>query len=201
MRPEALRATDPIHGYIEELFRANGLYYDWRPGKHKDDGRPINQIVSILGLLQTMMAIILQRPQDAYGAPGRYIREYNEYYSVFSQELHPPTLFLQCIQIQRKVDDYLDELDLDRGHRPRLRFYMAMFVTCLATKSSHSTKDLILDLNIASIDKKTLDDAYKQVNKRYSQAGGDNLAAKGPKIVQGLQRVLKKRFPNAAPSN
>lgn len=107
MQAAALRATDPIHGHIETLLRSSGLYYDRRPGHHKDEGRPISQSVSIVGLLQTMIAIVLQKPQDAYGAPGRYIRENDDYFSVFGENVHPIPLFLNCIKIQRKVDDFL----------------------------------------------------------------------------------------------
>jgi hypothetical protein len=53
---------------------------------------------------------------------------------------------------------------------------------------------------VASIERKVLEDAYKHVNKKYSDAGADNLAAKGPKILQSLQRNLKNRFPSPARS-
>ena len=188
MQPAALRATDLVHGHIETLFRSSGLYYDRRPGHHKDEGRPIDKIVSIVGLLQTMIAIVLQKPQDAYGAPGRYIREDNDYLSVFGENVHPVPLFLNCIKVQRKVDDFLAESDVERGHRQRLRFYVAMYATCVALKKSRPTKEEILQLDVAQVTNKMIDDSYKRVWKTYSKCGGDNLAAKGPKILQSLQR-------------
>ena len=69
MPPEALRATDRIHGQIEALFRQYDLYYDRRKGYYKDEGKPIAKIVSVMELLQAMLAIALRRPDDARARP------------------------------------------------------------------------------------------------------------------------------------
>ena len=45
--PASLRATDKIHRDIEEYLRPFGLYYDRRKNYHKNEGRPLEKIVSI----------------------------------------------------------------------------------------------------------------------------------------------------------
>ena len=60
MPEEALRATDEIHRQIETLFHRFGLFYDRRKGHYRDQGKPVNQIVSVVELAQAMLSIVLQ---------------------------------------------------------------------------------------------------------------------------------------------
>ena len=71
MPPEALRATDRIHGQIEVLFRQYDPYYDRRKGEYKDEGKPIAKIVAVIELLQSTLAIKMMRPDAARARPKR----------------------------------------------------------------------------------------------------------------------------------
>ena len=56
--PEAsLRATDDTQRRIEAYFAANGLYYDRRKNFHRNNSKPVEQIIGIPLLAQTIMAV------------------------------------------------------------------------------------------------------------------------------------------------
>jgi len=46
---------------LTTLFVQFELYYDRRRGLYKDEGKPIGQIVSVLEVLQAMLAVVLAR--------------------------------------------------------------------------------------------------------------------------------------------
>jgi AIPR protein len=102
MPASALRATDDIQLRIEDLFEQWGLYYDRRKGVHKDEGRPINNIVSIEEVIQAVVSIVLQRPKEARGRPGDYVKVDEKYSEAFSSD-YPLTIFLKCVLLQQKV--------------------------------------------------------------------------------------------------
>ena len=64
-----------------------------------------------------MAAIVLGKPHEAYGAPGRYIKDNDQYTSIFGENKHDLNLFLTAIKIQRKIDNALlsQKLGIERG--------------------------------------------------------------------------------------
>jgi len=66
----SLRATDKVHRDIEEYLKHFGFYYDRRKNSQRNDGRPIEQIIGIPMMAQAIMAISLQRPDDARARPS-----------------------------------------------------------------------------------------------------------------------------------
>jgi AIPR protein len=197
MVPAALRSTDLIHGHIEELFLKYGLFYDRRPGHHKDEGKPIELIVSIVTLLQAMVAVVLGKPHEAYGAPGRYIKDNVQYRTVFGPDKYDLYLFLTAINIQRTIDNALlaEQLSIERGDRLRIRFYVSTYVVRAMLEKAQPTASEIGKIEPAKISDDIIKDCCKRIMKMYKAAGGDNIAAKSSKIFDKLQRQLKKRYP------
>ena len=70
--PASLRATDKVHRDIEEYLRPFGLFYDRRKNMHKNEGRAVEQIISIPLMSQSIMSICMQRPDDRVGGPRRF---------------------------------------------------------------------------------------------------------------------------------
>jgi hypothetical protein len=126
MPPEALRATDPIHRQIETAFHTKKLYYDRRKGYYKDQGKPPSDIVSVIEVLQAMLAVVLQRPDDARGRPRDYIKDTTKYKSIFGEDQYTITLYLTATEIVRRVGDLLDSKAekeaLESIHRRNINF-------------------------------------------------------------------------------
>ena len=116
MPDEALRTTDPIHRQIEALFQQFELYYDRRRGQYKDEGKPIDQIVSVLELLQAVLAIVLKRPDDARARPRKYMRDDRLYTAVFGQQAFSLPVYLKSVLLQRKIIFSWMESNSTGGH-------------------------------------------------------------------------------------
>lgn len=126
----SLRTTDPIHHRIEDLFKQADLYYDRRKGVYKDRGKPISKIVSVTELIQSVVSIILQQPDDARRRPSDYLIKDENYNDVFSADNFPLNIYLKCVQIMRKVQQFIQPLkNLERTEKLNLKFYIAMLNT------------------------------------------------------------------------
>ena len=185
--PASLRATDKIHRDIEEYLRPFGLYYDRRKNYHKNEGHPLEKIVGIPLMAQAVMAVLLQRPDDARARPSSLLKKDTDYVKVFSTDL-PIEIYRVSATIVKRVDTLLrSETELDARERNNLRFYVAMRVATLATgKSSPSPTDLAsIDLDIIADD--NIRNSLGAVKDDYDALGGGDRVAKGPSLVERIK--------------
>lgn len=205
MPEEALRATDAIHRQIETLFHRFGLYYDRRQGYYRDQGKPVAQIVSVIELIQAMLAIVLRKPDDARGRPRDYIKKDESYSSIFSKDKYDLNVYLKSIQIVRAVDECCDSLVLDTGHRRNLPYYLCMYATCAKVGSAYATPASILKLDAATLTQDFLRDCADRVlshlekladkYKTNGERDYDALAkGQGGYFLKALTTELKRRF-------
>ena len=208
MPAESLRTTDAIHRKIETLFRGNDLFYDRRNGHYKDQGEPVSQIVSVVEALQAMLSIVLRRPNDARGRPRDYFKDNEQYESVFGNEdndfePYDLSLYLKSTLILRRVQEFLDGLDIEPIHRRNIVFYLAMVAVSVKVGSAYAAPDKILKLDIASLTDEFLLECYQQVKTRYEALAAKtsedgepdyDALAKGPQLLKILETYLKKRF-------
>lgn len=203
MPEEALRATDAIHRQIETLFHRFGLFYDRRKGHYRDQGKPVAQIVSVVEVLQSILSIVVMRPDDARGRPRDYFKKDDLYASVFGKDKYDLNLYLKSTQISRAVGDFLDTLSLEAIHRRNLKFYLCMYACCAKTVSAHTSPPLILGLDPQSLSQDFLKHCYERVSTKYQKLAeklgidGErdyDALAKGPQLLKTLTADLKKRF-------
>lgn len=203
MPEEALRATDKIHRHLETAFLGIGLYYDRRKGHYRDEGKPVAKIVSVVDALQAIVAIVLQRPNDARGRPRDYIRDTTKYVQVFGDDRYSLTLYLKAYGLCRLVSEYLDSLDIDSIHRRNIYFYLCMYVSCELTGSSYAIPKKLEVIDLSALTRDRLDSAYKRVFKQYelvakrSQNNGEkdyDSVGRGPNLVKAITVDLKRRL-------
>ena len=153
MPAEALRTTDRIHSQIEALFRQYDLYYDRRKGQYKDEGKPIAKIVSVIELLQSTLAIVVQRPDAARGRPRDYIKEDDRYAQVFGEDVFDLSVYLKCVLLQRRIDTLLgEEPHLEVGHIRNVRFYLSLYVAAASGKYPRVTPHRFRALDVSTLD-------------------------------------------------
>jgi hypothetical protein len=112
-----LHATDPIHFDIEDRLKLQGLFYDRRKGEYRQQRKPVDQIVSITALAQAVIAILLQRPDDARARPGSLLKRAETYRQIF-EENHNRDVFVAAILIDRQVLGFLEkQTDLTKDVR------------------------------------------------------------------------------------
>lgn len=205
MPEEALRATDAIHRQIETLFHRYGLFYDRRKGYYKDQGKSVAQIVSVVDLVQAMLAVILKRPDEARGRPKDYLKKDEPYASVFGKDKYDLNVYLKCVQIVRAVEDFLDTLDLETIHRRNVPYYLCMYATCAKAGNAYAPPAEILKIDTATLSVEFLTDCYKRVWKHYQRLAEkfnvdgerdyDALAkGQGQYLLKAINTELKRRF-------
>lgn len=183
----SLRATEKIHRDIEEYLRPFGLFYDRRKNFHKNEGKPLEKIVGIPFMAQAVMAILLQRPDDARARPSSLLKEDADYKMVFSLDL-PIDIYRVCALIVKRVDAFLRANDdLDSRERNNLRFYIAMLSAVIATgKDTPKALDLV-GLNVDAITNDNIQVCFQAVKTTYDDLGGGDRVAKGRELVSAAK--------------
>jgi hypothetical protein len=187
----SLRATEKIHRDIEEYLRPYGLYYDRRKNFYKNEGRPIEKIVSIAHLAQSVMAIALQRPNDARARPSSLLKRDSDYETVFNSK-YPIPLYLSCANLTKLVDKSIRILD--QKDQTNLRFYVAMYLSCLITDSASPSPAQLAGINVSSISDEMVTEARQVVFETYAKVGATDQTAKGTELLAALKGQLHDRF-------
>jgi len=100
------KALDKIQLDIEEYFGRNDFFYDRRKSYYKNNGKPINKIISIQLLAQSVFSIIYLEPSIARSKPNSLIKEDKNYDKVFNN-IKKIGLYLLCINLFKIVDKQL----------------------------------------------------------------------------------------------
>jgi hypothetical protein len=199
LAPSSFRMTDQIHRDIEGLFKSYDLYYDRRKGFHKDQGRPIKRIVTVTSLTQAMIAIILQRPDDARGRPGDYFKEQRRYDSIFGGSSIELPVYVRCIGLLRRIEAYLGATRIKSADAKNIKFHMATDLSCELTKVNRPWPAKLLDMpDPETVDDATVAASFTRVNSLYEElaieAEKDDVA-RGSEFAERLLTDIKQRFP------
>lgn len=191
----SLRTTDPIHHRIEDLFKQADLYYDRRKGVYKDRGKPISKIVSVTELIQATVSIILQQPDDARRRPSDYLIKDENYNDVFGTDKFPLNIYLKCVQILRKVQQFIQPLkNLDRTEKLNFKFYVAMLVSSRLTNEPKPSIESLEQINLGDINDKLLSDCLKQVQTIYRTLSKDGEVVKGAEFLEAVKKHINPNF-------
>lgn len=191
----SLRTTDPIHHRIEDLFKQADLYYDRRKGVYKDRGKPISKIVSVTELIQSVVSIILQQPDDARRRPSDYLTKDENYNAVFGADNFPLNIYLKCVQILRKVQHFIQPLkNLDRTEKLNFKFYVAMLVTCRLTNESKPSIESLEQISLGDVTDKLLSDCLNEVQAIYRKLNKDGEVVKGPEFLEAVKKHINPNF-------
>lgn len=199
MPPASLRATDQIHRQVEELFKQYDLYYDRRKGVHKDEGRPVGKIVAVTEVLQAVVSMLLQRPDDARARPGNYISDDDGYEEVFGSDKYSLILYLKVTQIMRSVESFLQGLELEYGDRRNIKFYVAACVGCELTKSVSPTATALAAIDLKAVSNELIGKCFERVWKKYQKLGANDNVSKGPDLIKKLHTDIKRKFSKQSP--
>jgi hypothetical protein len=191
----SLRATELIHRDIEEYLRPHGLFYDRRKNHYKNEGKPIEKIVSIPHLAQAVMAIALRRPNDARARPSSLLKRGEDYDKVFSRE-YPIALYLNCALLIKHIDQIIrsEEAGLEAKDQTNLRFYVAMDVACIAIGKTAPTPLEIAALAMTAISDADIKASINGMLQIYQRLGPTDQTAKGSELIDNIKTALKNRF-------
>jgi len=193
--PASLRATDRIHRDIEQYLKPFGFYYDRRKNFYKNEGKPINRIISIPQMAQAVMAIVLERPDTARARPSSLIKRDEEYHRLFNTD-YPIEIYRASSQILKQTETYLAEhADVQATDRTNMKFYAAMAACQEALRKSSPSPAEVASLAGSTLSPSVLDGAYQIVKAEYQALGSTDQAAKGSDLVAALKQRLGEKFP------
>lgn len=193
--PASLRATDPIHRDIEDYLLAKGLYYDRRKNYHKNQGRPINKIISIPYLAQIVMSILHQKPDYARARPSTLIKNDDDYQSIFDNNM-PIELYYKSILLQQKVERELKTFNpkLSRVQIGDIMFHVSMYLCGRVLDKLKPSALEIANLDLQAITPEIMKESIEHVYLVYDLMGGNNSVAKGKEFVKEVQEQLQNNL-------
>lgn len=193
--PASLRATDKIHRDIEEYLAPRGLYYDRRKNYYKNEGMPLEQVVGIPYMAQAVMAIALQRPDNARSRPSSLLKKDEDYRSIFNPEF-PVALYGFCAGLLKRVEAFLrEDANLSQQERGNIRFHVAMHAAAIALGKVKPTIDDLAKMDYKAISSKQLAEATAAVHNIHLAFGATDAASKGAEFLEAVQEELRARVP------
>ena len=197
MLPASLRMTDQIHRDIEELFKKFDLYYDRRKGHYRDQGKPIRKIISVNDVVQAVVSILLQRPNDARARPGDYFKDDDRYKSVFRNDNITLNSYLICTEIVRRIERYFDDSDVENLEQRNLKFYVAAFlareITGLAGPVAVKLPSFAEMSKISDDEIKACFSRVKKVFSPLAAKSDKDTVGRGPELLKRLDAQFKRR--------
>ena len=187
LSPSSLKATDKIQRDIEEHLRPKGLFYDRRKNYYKNAGKPKDKIVGIPYLAQAVMAILLQKPDQARARPSSLLKSGENYEQVFNS-LYPINLYHVCAEVMKRVEGHLKSpaLGVSAEHRNNLRFYVAMHTVGGASGSAIPTPNKVAEFDINGLNEQSVKASVDYVQPKYLALGGNDQVAKGPQLLTAI---------------
>ena len=166
----SLRATDPIHRRIEIFFEANDFYYDRRKNSQRNRKKPRDKIVSIGYLAQSVMAIVLQRPDDSRARPSNLLKADPDYEQIFN-ELYPYEMYLRCVLIVRRIEAFLRSglASYAANDKNNIRWHLAMFSVAVLLRRKRPPVDKIASFNVSLLTDEALEKSLRHVWEIYAE--------------------------------
>ena len=201
MPPSQLRMTDQIHRNIEEFFKKHGMFYDRRKGFYRDQGKSVKAIVSPGEVAQAVIAVLLQRPDDARARPGDYFKDSKgdvRYASIFGAGTYSMQAYWRVFILMRAVEFYLRKVGLSRAMQRNLKFYVASEIAVEKAGMANPAPAKIATL--ADISEPTDTDIQavlarvKKSYERLSEEIDGDTVARGPKLLAKLKASANRRF-------
>ncbi|ALJ06438.1 hypothetical protein APS56_15425 [Pseudalgibacter alginicilyticus] len=191
----SLRATEEIHRDLEDYLLTKGFFYDRRKNYYKNNGKPINSIISISYLGQAIMAMVLQEPDYARARPSSLLKNDSDYTRVFTNK-YPIETYANCIRIQKLVELKMKEssLNFSTSQIGDIKYHIAMYLVSLITIKEKPTAKEISEIEVENITDKKCNEAIEDVFVLYDSLGGTNAIAKGKELVNELKELIIEKI-------
>ena len=171
-----LRGMDTVHRNIEDALKPDDLFYERRKNQYRNLGKPLNSIVTLSEMAQSLMAAILFRPADARGRPNSLLKSDDDYQMLFS-ESYDLVMFKNVILAKRLIMGRLPVLfpNEQRTFRNDVVFHVLAYMSAAKFKApgqaAHGWRTNI-------VTEAEVDAAITVVAAMFKAAGGTDRVAK-----------------------
>jgi hypothetical protein len=179
----SLMSTDQIQEDIEDRLRLYGLFYDRKKGEYRRLKKPIGKIVGIGAMAQAVIAVALQKPDQARGRPETYVKDHAS--EVFDANIDRD-LYAACILLDRQVVEFLQQQDMDSDEVRDIRYYVSMLVGTewnLSTRTSEVIAKTIAAV-LKPLPAEGLKKAMNKARRAYAKLGANDVAAKSADMTK-----------------
>lgn len=195
----SLRATDDLQREIEKYLLQYDWFYDRRKNYYKNIGKKRDRIIGIPYMAQSVIAAGLSEPDQARARPSSLLKNNNEYNSIFDKKLDF-SIYLYCVELQKKVDNYLISIAARPDERSNLRFHMTTLVAWRSVGSIvHNPSQLApLAANNAIVDNKILTKAYEDLLSWRAEFSNNTGISSNDQVSKNSKFVehMKYKFVN-----
>lgn len=190
--------NDDIHDMIESAFPKFGFHYERVKNQYYDnDKMERSRIVTLDYLTRALIAILMQRPEQARGSPTQFVKK--NYSKVFSRT-SKPEVFGNVVRVMKIVDAFVSARVESKTERANIRYHLAFDAVCSSLRKSAIQRGMIVSLKPDETIQRVLDESLERVRRVYSETIVKknlvpDVVAKGPDFVGALKRELEARFP------
>lgn len=182
----SLRVSDSIHWQIEMYFKQKGLYYDRRKNHYKNLGKKSSEIVSVSFLAQSLIAVLLQKPNYSRARPSTLLTN-DEYYNFLYKGNIDLIVYYKIILIANRIKDYLRQCNkYDTRQQGDLLFYVLFYVFAKQLGTVQITSNSIKDMDTDNVSEELIAEYTNVIFDIYSNLGGTGTIAKSSKIIDSL---------------
>lgn len=182
----SLRASDSIHWQIEIYFKQRGLFYDRRKNFYKNSGKKISEIVSVSYLAQSLIAVLLQKPNYSRARPSTLLTD-DEYYNFLYDGKIEISIYYTIIIWANRIKLYLKSCNkYDAVTQGDLLFYILYYSFAKSLSKSKITPDDIKTIDIEILSPEKIEEYTEHVNSIYQSNGGNAKTAKSSVIIDAL---------------
>lgn len=103
----SLHATDKIQRDIEEVLKNNDFYYERRTNFYKNQGVPIDKILTPLYAASGYVNLVLKAPEQASNIKAKFMRNEDSYSKVFSTSVDL-SIWPTIVYILKYTDKFLE---------------------------------------------------------------------------------------------
>lgn len=189
----SLRATDKVQRDIEHVLKMNELFYDRRKNFYKNEGKPVNKIVSINLLAQAMMTLFRGEPDNARARPSSLIKDNDVYKSLFSGDFDLDAYVVAANAIRRVETALRESNGLTARDKNNIRFYVLYWLIAYEAQSIALTHQKVASLK-GKISDESIISAISCVRELFFKNGNTDQMAKGPKFKEIIKNAVKDRI-------
>lgn len=148
----SLHATDKIQHDIEDIFLANGMFYERRKNYYYNLGHPPKDIYTPLYIASGAVTLILKNPARATGLKSRFMRSSDSYSQVFSEN-YPIEVWPVIGKTLRTVDALLELRRPTRASEKFLKHWRQVVSLIVVAKYFGTYAFSVTDLSTFTTDK------------------------------------------------
>ena len=187
----SLRVSDSIHWQIEMFFKQRGLFYDRRKNHYKNLGKKRSEIISVSYLAQSLIAVLLQKPNYSRARPSTLLTN-NDYYDFLYKGEIDLIVYYKIIIWANRIKNYLRQCGLyNTSQQGDLLFYVLYYSFARKNNSQKISPNDVQSIDAEALSDGDIAEYCNHIYEIYHSLGGTGKIAKGSQIIEMLIREFE----------